>query len=209
MPNFEISSVAVYAFASHDHKPAYRVDQVSEGIDLRDDAQPIGHKIQRIDRITCEEHRHREELAYTHKALARLNDARDDERESGKEPRTQQHAGQHSEDGLRLMPDRNVHGERNEINDGRLYEAAEAGGDRFAEDKRASQGGAHQKLVHDAQVTLPDHCDAVEDCAEQHALGEDPGRDEREVADLSGVDAVDMSEDLAEHHQPQHRLHCA
>ncbi len=126
-----------------------------------------------------------------------------------KSARSQQHAGQHAEDGLRIMPDRDVHDERDEINDGRLHEAAESGGDRLAENQRASPGGAHQKLVHDAEIALPNHCDAVEDRAEQHALGEDSRRDEREVANLSGVNAVDVGEDLTEHHQPQHRLYCA
>jgi len=85
-----------------------------------------------------------------------------------------------------------VHNERDEINDSRLQEAPESGRDRFAENKRAAPSGAHQELVHDAEVAFPNHCDAVEDCAEQHALGEYPRGDERDVANLSGVNAAGM-----------------
>src|SRR5450759_1526902 len=102
-----------------------------------------------------------------------------------------------------------MHHERDQVYDHSLQDAAESGGDRFAKNQRNSPGGTHQQFMHHAKVALPDDSDAIEDRAEQDALCKDSGRDERKIAQLPGMDAANLGENLSEHHQPQHRLHRA
>ena len=60
--------------------------------------------------------------------------------------------------------------------------------------------------MNDAQVALPDGRDAVEDGDEQHALGEDAGRQKVEIGHVAGRNRPDARKDLAEDEQPQSRL---
>ncbi len=57
-----------------------------------------------------------------------------------------------------------------------------------------------------AEVSLPDDRDPVEDGDEQHALGEDPGGHEVEIGQAPGRDRVGAGEDPAEHHEPERGL---
>lgn len=69
--------------------------------------------------------------------------------------------------------------------------------------------GAHEELVEDPEVPLPDNGDAVENRYEQHALRKYPGRHEVDVAHVSRRDGANAREDLAEDQEPQSRLNCA
>lgn len=75
-----------------------------------------------------------------------------------------------------------MHDERDKVNDRGLQDAAESCGYRFAKNQGAAPCRTYQQFMHHAEVAFPDHCNAIEDRAEQHALREDAGRDEREVA---------------------------
>ena len=75
------------------------------------------------------------------------------------------------------------------------------------EDEGRAGRRAHQELVQDPEVPLPDHRDPVEDRDEEDALREDPGRHEVDVAQVSRRDGAHAGEDLAEDQQPQRRLH--
>ena len=48
-------------------------------------------------------------------------------------------------------------------------------GERLAAHEGHPRRGAHEQLLHDPEVALPDHRDAVEDRAEEAALGQDAG----------------------------------
>src|ERR1019366_10597852 len=171
--------------------------------------QPAWHDVQRIDCVAREKHGHGQELPDAHETLACFYDARDDEREGGKDSRSQHHTAQHCENCQWIKFDRNMHNESDEVYDNRLHDSAESGGDRFAKNQRTAPGGTRQQFMHHAKVALPDYCDAIEDRAEQNALSEYPGRDKCKVAQLPGVDAANLGENLSEHHQPQHWLHRA
>ena len=97
--------------------------------------------------------------------------------------------------------------ECDKVNDNCLHDAAKSGSKRFAKNQRDAPGGTCQEFMHHAKIALPDDGDAIEDRAEQNALRENSRRDERQVAQLSGLDAANLRENLSEHHQPQHRLH--
>ena len=98
---------------------------------------------------------------------------------------------------------------REKVDDDRLREAAQAGGNRLAQHERCARGGADEELVEDPQVPLPDHRDSVEDRDEQHALGKDPRRHEIDVAHVPRRDGADAREHLAEDQEPQRGLNRA
>ncbi len=118
-------------------------------------------------------------------------------------------ASNHPEQGKRVP----VHGHSEEhgqeVDDESLRQAAQARRNRLAQDERGSRRGAHEELVQDPQVPLPDDRDAVEDRDKEHALGQDPGRHEIDVAHAPRGDGAHAGEDLAEDKEPECRLYCA
>jgi hypothetical protein len=96
-----------------------------------------------------------------------------------------------------------------EVDDGPLGESPQACRDGLAENERGSRGGAHEELVEDPQIPLPDYRDAVEDGYKEYALGQDPRGHEVDVAHVSRGYGTYPGKDLAEDQEPQGRLHRA
>ena len=83
------------ARAAGKHLSAQGIDDVGQRIQMRNGLQPAGHDGGGVNRVAREEQRHGEHLADAHEALARLHNARDDERERREQRRGEDHEDQH------------------------------------------------------------------------------------------------------------------
>jgi hypothetical protein len=94
-----------------------------------------------------------------------------------------------------------------EVDDDRLREAAEAGGQRLANDKGASRRRTNHVAMQHPEIPFPNRGNSIEDGDEQYALREDAGRQEIKVGSGARTQSADLRHDLAEEDKPQHRLY--
>ena len=99
-----------------------------------------------------------------------------------------------------------MQGEGQQVNNDGLHQSPEPCGYRLSENQRPPAGGRNQEFMDYPQVALPDHRDAVEYGAEEHALGQDPGCHEGDVTQLAGRHAPHAADYLAEDDKPEDRL---
>jgi hypothetical protein len=72
-----------------------------------------------------------------------------------------------------------------EVDDDRLGEAADAGGECLANDKGASRRRTHHVAMQDAEIPFPNRGNSIEDRDEQHALREDAGSQEIKIGNCA------------------------
>ncbi len=72
---------------------------------------------------------------------------------------------------------------------------------------RAVRGaGLDHVAVQDAEIALPDRRDAIKDRGKEHALGENAGREEIEIASVLRAEPAHLRHHLAEQQQPDRGL---
>ena len=175
------------ARAAGQHERAQGIDDVGQRIQMRNGLQPAGHDGGGINRVAGKEQRHGEHLADSHKAFARLYNARDDERKRREQRRGKDNDDQHVEERERAPIQLHPEQQRETVNDDRLRERADTSGEALAEHERRARSRAGEEFLHDAQVALPDDVDAIKYGHKENALRQDAGSNEVQIGNVARV----------------------
>lgn len=185
------------------HQRTQRIHLIAERVGFGDGSDPTRHHADGINCIAGEEERHGQDLADAHKTLAGFHQAGNGQGKSREQSRPQDDKGDHSGHmpGGKIQMD--AEQQRQNINNDSLSQSAYSRRKRFAKNKSGTRRRTDQQFLQNAQVSFPDHADAIENRDEQHALRENAGNHEGEVIERTGWHGADAAEDLAEDQEPQ------